>query len=64
MNKMIGLETIQIFQLVYFVRSIVSTRHTTILTAFNNLKYTAMGITNGDFLLGKVSSAEKASIPT
>lgn len=46
LGKMIGLETIQIFQFVCFSRFLVFTKNTTLLTAFHDLKYSSTGFSN------------------
>ncbi len=48
---MIGLETIQIFQLFYFTKMVVSQRSTALLNSLNSLQYSANGYTNGPVLL-------------
>jgi hypothetical protein len=45
-GKMIGLETIQIFQFVSFARFLVITKKTTLLNAFHDLKYSSTGFSS------------------
>jgi hypothetical protein len=46
LGKMIGLETIQIFQFVCYARFLVFTKNTTLLNSFNNFKYTSSGFSD------------------
>ena len=53
MHKMIGLETIQIIQTLYFSRMIVSSTSTSLLQSLNNIQYSATGYQNSDLIFGK-----------
>ena len=52
MHKMIGLETIQIIQTIYFSRMIVSSTSTSLLQSMNNIQYSATGYQNADLIFG------------
>lgn len=52
LGKMIGLETIQIFQFVCFGRFLVVTKNTILLNAFHDLKYTSSGFSNPEIIFG------------
>lgn len=45
-HKMIGLETIQVIQTIYFSRMIVSSKSTSLLQSINNIQYSATGYHN------------------
>lgn len=55
-HKMIGLETIQIFQFFYFITMIVNPQNTTFLKSLNVLKFTAFGgYSNYELFYGNIS---------
>ena len=63
LGKMIGLETIQIFQFVCYARFLVFTKNTTLLNSFHDFKYTSSGFSNPEVLFGaqKVSQSRLVS---
>jgi hypothetical protein len=63
LGKMIGLETIQIFQFVCYARFLVFTKNTTLLNSFHDFKYTSSGFSNPELLFGaqKVSQSQLVS---
>lgn len=52
-HKMIGLETIQIIQTIYFSRMIVPPTSTSLLQSMNNIQYSATGYENSELLFSK-----------
>lgn len=53
-HKMIGLETIQVIQIVYFVRMISKSSSTSILSSMNMIQYSASGYENAEILYGSL----------
>ena len=52
-HKMIGLQSIQILQFLYFIRMTIDQKHSSVLNAMNLLKYTAFGgYSNFEVLFG------------
>ena len=63
-HKMIGLETIQVIQSIYFVRMLVPAKETSILNSMNIIQYSASGYENAEILFGDLTSAENHSLGT
>jgi hypothetical protein len=45
-GKMIGLETLQIIQTIYFARIAMTFENSALINSFNDLKYTTVGYSN------------------
>lgn len=60
-HKMIGLETIQVIQSIYFVRMISSSKQTSLLNSMNLVQYSASGYSNSELLYGNgISEVENS----
>jgi hypothetical protein len=53
-HKMIGLETIQVIQSIYFARMIAKSPPTSILSSMNVMDYSASGYENSEILFGNL----------
>lgn len=53
-HKMIGLETIQVIQSIYFVRMIATSASTSVLNSMNVIQYSACGYENAELFYGSL----------
>lgn len=61
-HKMIGLETIQVIQSIYFVRMISRSSQTSILYSMNVIQYSASGYENAELFYGSLEELNKNSM--
>jgi hypothetical protein len=55
---MIGLETLQIIQTIYFARMVITSSNSALLNSLNDLKYTAVGYSNPKLFFDDLKSAK------
>lgn len=51
-HKMIGLETIQVIQAIYFVRMITPSSSSSLLSSINGIQYVSSGLQNAEWIYG------------
>ncbi len=51
-HKMIGLETIQVIQSIYFVRMITPSSSSSLLSSINGIQYASSGLQNAEWIYG------------
>ena len=61
-HKMIGLETIQVIQIIYFVRMISRSTSTSVLYSMNVIQYSASGYENAEFFYGSLEELNMNSM--
>ena len=55
---MIGLETLQVIQTIYFVRIAMISEESALLNSLNNLKYTTVGYSNPQLMFDDLKFAK------
>ena len=57
-HKMIGLETIQVIQSIYFVRMVAASSSTSLMNSINSIQYSAGGYHNSELFYGDTKDIE------